>query len=73
MSTAKQLAKEVRKAKGNALDLQIGNRVIHTLTGILGRVEEVCTYGDQTLVSVRTDKGRLLSKLARQEFQLASR
>jgi len=70
MSIAQKVAGEVKAGTGNAADLKIGQRVTHRLSQICGYVEEVAQVGDQTLLSVRTTKGKFLTKLNRQEFEL---
>lgn len=72
MSLAQQIAKEVVKSTGNARDLKIGDRVLHTVSRIHGTVEEVAVVGSETVVSIRTLSGRRLSKLNRKEFVLST-
>lgn len=73
MSTTKQVAKEIEKSTGNTRKLELGDQVLHTVSRIRGRVEEIAEVGSETVISVRTTTGRLLTKLNRREFVLDSR
>jgi hypothetical protein len=73
MSITKQMAKDIKNSTGNALPLEIGNQVMHTVSKIRGQVVEVANVGGETVVTVRTTTGRLLTKLNRREFVLDSR
>ena len=70
MSLAQQIAKEVVKTTGNARNLGLGDQVLHTPSKIHGTVVEIATVGSETVVSIRTSTGRILSKLNRKEFVL---
>ena len=70
MSLAQQIAKEVVKTTGNARNLELHDQVLHTPSRIRGTVVEIATVGSETVVSVRTSTGRILSKLNRKEFVL---
>lgn len=71
MSLTKQIAKQVAKEKCNTVELQLGDFVQHSISGITGVVTEISTMGDITLLSIQTMTGRRLTKLNRQEFVLA--
>jgi hypothetical protein len=73
MSITKQMEKEIKNSTGNALPLEIGNQVMHTVSKIRGQVVEVAKVGSETVVTIRTTTGRLLTKLNRREFVLDSR
>ena len=53
-------------------EMVVGDRVIHTVSGVRGVLEGVEVSGGRTLLTIRTPSGQVLSKLARQEFRLCS-
>jgi hypothetical protein len=54
-----------------ALDLKVGQRVIHKLTGITGRIIGTESVNGRNKLTVETPAGRILKGLDRQEFFLA--
>jgi len=51
-------------------ELVVGDRVIHTTSGVRGVLEGVEICGGRVLLTIRTPAGQVLRKLARQEFRL---
>lgn len=76
MNATNQLGKEMDTRNGHQRRLNIehalvvGDKVRHTLTGMCGTVIETAQVGDVQNVSVEMSNGKILTKLARQEFVL---
>lgn len=70
MSVAQETAKQVEKGTGNKREPKLGDRVQHTLSGIRGTITELSTVDTETLISVTTMAGKVLTKLNRREFVL---
>lgn len=72
MNIVNRMAKQVKKGTGNALELVVGIRVQHTVSGMIGEIFETASVGSLNTISIRTSTGRELRNLNRQEFVLYS-
>ena len=64
-------AQGTKAAVEMALELKVGQKVAHKLTGITGRIVGIESMGGRTKLTVETVSGRVLKNLDRQEFFLA--
>ncbi len=70
-TAVKTVGKEIREADGAKRDIKNGDKVVHVASGLVGIVEGIENLAGVVCLTVRTPK-RVLSKLNRLEFRLAS-
>jgi hypothetical protein len=67
-----QISSDIRRTTMKNLALEVGNRVIHVVTGLRGTVIGTAKFDGLYLLTVRFNDGRIASLLDRQEFRLCT-